>query len=888
MRTGSPSGPSVRGDRPKLGALSALCFAFALCAVAHANMGRLDTDPSIDGQILPKQETTVEIAWETLDIRFEHDYFRSKPDYAFRGVAPRAFVKAQYLLHNPTAQRIDLDLAFPVIAGHLRRDPRAGSASPGTTSRPGALRLDGSPKGVSFTVSVNDKAIPFESVPSAPERQVRAGFAQWRRAILSWMRSDSFLAGLLEKGKTTDQDRTALREYLEKRKGFTPSQARHFDNHLLAGGKPRPPARWDDDYVRYLFRAIDPQARAGIAAAFEKWRVDSRYIDPHSGALYDPAGRLGSGSGYRFERRISFATFRVTLGPRQKARLQVEYDHLINADLERARRQNRLEYQFQYILRTAGLWSKFGPIAIRVVVPEHLRAAFSLPLKYAELRDGCLVFRGSVTRPQVNLLIGLSPQLRNADFVGRNPPNLMRVCFGWLRRYHEDPSGPWADDYLLECALTLDVLHRCGNIKPYRKTREGAEGATDEEWAFLAGKTPLEVYRTVAEGFRDTNGGHRAALMLLELRYRDATFDATTYDSVESDVQRFIQERPSGWLTPNAWYLLALCRMRSDLRAAQAAFQSAATRRAHWCVRQQAERFAQALRRAQREDERLLKDWAVCEIRNAFKHDYRRRDYLRRGYVFPINQSNGLEEYWHAYRAHRDRPLSCELLKRVCLELGAIRRSSAQRVEREALGELYRRVAQAEKDDTTLRQLRLQILKRLAAIGVGHVIEPVLDALGSTDEHLRRVALRALPSADDKARVEATLRDLAESGEPKFRGEAVVRLGQMGHRVKATLRHLADSGKPAVSEEAVIQLGQMGDRSVLPRLITLLRHHDSQRAYRAYELLRSITGQGFTFETAHDPPEQREKVIRQWERWWAWNGWQRQQRAPGRLQRGTR
>ena len=828
MRTRPQSGQSVRGDRLTSGAMPLWCLALALSTVAHANMGRLDTDPSIDGQILPRQETTIEVAWETLDIRFAHAYFRSKPDYSFRGVAPRAFVKAQYQLHNPADRRIDLALAFPVIAGDLRRDAGSGPPIP---------QLGGSPKGVSFAVSVNGKAIRFEAVTC--EALMGDEVPKWRDAILAWMKSDSFIADLLQKGQTTGQDRTALREYLSKRKGFTPRQATDLDNHLLAGRKPSLPGKWDDGYVCYLFHCLHPGARTRIATAFEKWRADFRYIDPHSGALYDAAGRLGFGSGHRLERKISFATFRVTLGPREKARLQVEYDHLINANHERSLRQNRPEYQFQYILRTAGLWSKFGPIAIRVAVPEHLKAAFSRPLEYDGLRDGFMVFKARVGKPQANLLVGLSPQLKNADFAETQSANLMCRCLGWLRRYHDDPTGPWADDYLMEYAMTMEALRRGGNFETYRKTKQGAETATDDEWAFLVGKTPLELYRTIAERFRDTNGGHRAALMLLELKYRDAAFDAATYESVESDAQRFIEERPSGWLTPNAWYLVAVCRMRSDLRAADAAFQSAATPRAHWYVREQAEWFSRLLRKAERKDEGLLRAWAKCEVRNAFKHDYMRRDYLRGRYVFPMNHSNGLDEYWQAYCAHRDRPLSYELLKRLCLELDRCRHSPARREKRDALAELYRRAAREEKDAETLRRLRLQVLDRLSGIGVGHAVDVVLEAVYSHDEQVSPVAVRVLRSADDKA------------------------------KVKATLTQLAQSGEAGMSAEAAIQLGQMGERSAIPHLIKLLRHQDRQLAYRACALLRKITRQTFSFKAVNDPPEQREKVIQQWERWWA-------------------
>ena len=805
-------------------ALRVLWAMLAVCASARGNMAGLVKDPSIDGQILPKQETVVEVVAETLEIRFEHGHFSRKPSHSDgRGIAPRAFVTARYEIRNPSRNRVELDLAFPMVAGDLWHEDRLAR-----------LSQPAGPREAPFAILLNDKLLPFDPVTS--EALIARELPAWRAAIVAWMKRDSFIAELLQKQETTQKDRAALKEYLTNRKGFTPRQAMDFANYLHVGGKPCLPDRWDYGYVCYLFHFLNPDAQTCIAALFRNWRVDFRAIDPHSGKLYEPGGGPEPWLGRGLEWRFSFATFRVALGPGATARLQVSYNHLINGDRVLMGGGEDVRYQFQYILRTAELWKKFGSIDIRVLVPEHLRAAFSLPLEYKGLADGVLAFEGRVNGPRTNLLIGLAPSLRNADF---DSPFLdLHRRIGWLRRYGEDRAGPWADDYLLEYAMSLETLRRSGSFDTLVKLKEGADVATEEEWAFLVSKTPVEVYRMIAEKFHDTNGGHRAALMLLELKYREATFDATTFEAVEADARRFTAERPSGCMTPNAWFLLALCRMRHDLKAAAEAFRLAASPRAQWFVREQAEWFADLLRGATDGDAPFLKEWAECEIRNGFGLDYMRRDRLTGRYIFPVNQSHGLAEYWRVYCAHADRPVACALLKRLGLDMDPSRHSQAKRERREALAALYERAAREQIDVPSLRGVRRQALERLGDIGVGHAVGPVLDALGSSDREVRRLAVCILHSAEDKA------------------------------WARATLARIAGGADAELAMEATFQLAEMGESSAVPHLVKLLRSPDRRVADRAGGLLRKITREPFDHLYSAASAGAREKIIEGWERWW--------------------
>jgi len=816
------------------GALGAL-----LCGPwAQANMGRLDTDPSIDGQVLPKQETTVAIVGETLDIRFEHGYLTRKPEGDSRGTAPHAFVTARYELVNPTDNPVDLDLAFPVVAGDLRR---AGDADGPGSRRPARFdeRPADAPKGVAFRVTWRGKPVAHESVTA--EDLMRGDLPAWREAILAWLKADPVIAELLGKARVADQEREGFRKHLATAKGFSQRQAMDLSNYLLAGGVPSLPDRWPDGYVCSLFHRLNPKAPTRIAAAFEKWQVDVQHIDPHSGKLGDAEGLLNGRGGLPLDRRISFAIFRIALAPREKASLQVDYDHLLNADFWRLVRDDgpddAPDYQFQYILKTANLWGQFGPIDLRVRVPEHLKAAFSLPLRYERLDDGFLVFTARLSRPQANLLVGLSPRLKKADVPGPADAPTPRACLGWLRRFNEDPRGPWADDYLSEFASRLEVLKGCGEYEPYVRSGKGADMATPAEWAFLTSQTPLGLYRRLAEEYRETNGGHRAALMLLDLKYRDAKIDEASYPAIEADARRFIEDRPTGWVTPNVRYLLAMCLLRRDVAVAEAAFRSAAAPRAQWHVREQAEWFAALLRKAGPEDAPLLKAWAECEIRNGLRPDWMRRESWMREYVFPINQSQGLDEYWRAYSAHRERPLAYDLLKRLCLEMDRTRHSPARAEKRAALSELYRRAEREEKDDKALRDIRWRALGRLSDIGVGEATEVVRDALYGKDPALRPTAIQMLPSMADRAKATAVLLSLAEGSDAKL------------------------------AKEATLALGGMEDRAAVPHLIKLLRHADLSTAERAGGLLRRLTRRPFSIEL-RGSPEQREKAIQLWEQWW--------------------
>jgi hypothetical protein len=688
---------------------------------------------------------------------------------------------------------------------------------------------------VAFRVAWRGKPVAHESVTA--EALMRGDLPAWREAILAWLKADRFIAGLLGKPRVTDQDVVGFRKHLETAKGFSQRQAMDLSNYLFASGVPSLPNRWPDGYVCSLFHRLNPKAPTRIAAAFEKWQVDVQHIDPHSGKLGDAEGLLNGRGGFPLDRRISFAIFRIGLAPREKASLQVDYDHLLNADFWRRVREDAPDYQFQYILKTADLWGEFGPIDLRIRVPEHLKAAFSLPLQYERVDDGFMVFTARLSRPQANLLVGLSPRLKNADFLGSHEALTLRTCLGWLRRFNEDPRGPWADDYLFEYAEDMETLRQGGNYATYVRTREGADVATAAEWAFLTSQAPLGIYRRLAEEYRETNGGHRAALMLLKLKYRDARIDEASYPAIEADARRFIEERPTGWVTPNVRYLLGMCLLRRDVAAAEAAFRSAATPRAQWHVREQAEWFAALLRKAGPEDAPLLDAWAECEIRNGLKNDYMRRDHWMGEYVFPINQSQGLDEYWRAYSAHRGRPLAYDLLKRLCLEMDRSRHSPARAEKRAALSELYRRAEREEKDDKALHDIRWRALGRLSEIGVGEATEVVRDALYGKDPALRPTAIHMLPSAADRAKAAAVLRSLAEGSDAEL------------------------------AKEATLALGGMEDRAAVPHLIKLLRHADLSTAERAGGLLRRLTRRPFSIEL-RGSPEQREKAIQLWEQWW--------------------
>lgn len=714
--------------------LLALCLAAA--PRAAANMSRLDYDPSLNGQILPRRETTVQVVSETLEIRFEHGGPPYHRRYGFAGVAPRAFVTARYTLRNPSTRPVVLDLAFPVVAGALRDDLESKARSGGLRERVRyRAMLAGEPKGVRFQVSVDGQGIPHQSVPFETLIAKRAD--AWRRAILDWMPTDDFIAALPRKHETTEKNQAELRKHLAERKGLAPGVAAVLASRLL----PHPYRKlsrlenWRDGFVCYAYHTLFPQARTPIAEAFRQWRVDGRWVDPYSGELCDPHRRSAHTSNIflwaGLWRRISFATFRVTLPPGAQRQVEVAYDHLVLAVRTRRRHENLPdhEFQFQYILRTADHWASFGPIALRVLVPQHLKAAFSLPLKYEGPRDGYMVFTARLERPDTNLLVGMAQGLKNHP---RPEWGALSQCVGWLRQYQEAPRGPWADDYLLRHAESVRGLWDA----------RGSERARREDWALILKSSPEELLRRIATQFPHSNGGHRAAWMLIE---RALHSPDGLHPHIEREVEKLIGRPPAGCVGANARYLLALCRMRDGEPGAVEAFEAAAAAPAHWRVREQAKWFADVLRRAKAADAPLLKDWAECELRSALRVGGRRPWWERRRSTCPVNLPVAPADVERLYCTHWQRTLAYPLLKRMALQLewrSRRRRRHRDLLDawRQALAELYWRAEKGETTPAALQQVRSQALDALRRIGVGHTRDVVRHARNSEDPQLRRLA----------------------------------------------------------------------------------------------------------------------------------------------------
>ncbi len=719
-----------QGKASRLGTrLVLLALGVAVPLSASANMGRLDYDLSLNGQILPRRETRVQVVSETLGVRFEHGgppYYRRA---GFTGVAPRAFVRAQYALRNPTPKRVELHLAFPIVAGDLR-DHLAARARRG----PAAVRrrhslLRGEPKGVKFRVSVDGQDIPHQSVPF--EALIAGRTDRWRRSILDWMRSDDFVAALVRKGEMTDKDQTELRKHLANRKGLPPALAAVFANRVRLDHPDKLPglSRWPHAFVCSAYHMLFPEARTPVAEAFAQWRVDRRGVDPHSGQMRHPHGHsVYDALVWRgLTHRVSFATFRVTLPPGAEREVNVTYDHLIRpARINRRPGPRGHEFQFQYILRTADHWRSFGPIALRVLVPEHLKAAFSLPLKYEGPRDGHLVFTARIEQPDRNLLVGMAEGLKNLP---RREWDGLSECVGWLREYEEDPRGAWADDYLLR---HTEYVCRFWDDRDSDRARR-------EDWGLILKSPPGDLLRRIAKEFPRSNGGHHAAWMLIQ---KDLPSPDADHSLDERQVAGLIEASPVACVAANARYLLALCRMREGGPGAAEAFEAAAAAPAHWRLREQARWFAEALRGAKPGDTPLLKDWAEGEIRSALQHTGWGSRLGHRRRPCPVSMPVTTGEMMRIYRAHAERPLAYALLKRMAFQLrwhGRGRYRDMVVAWRTVLAELYWRAGKGEGTAAAVRRIRSEVLHAFYQIGLGDHHRVAQHARNSRDTRLRRL-----------------------------------------------------------------------------------------------------------------------------------------------------
>jgi hypothetical protein len=472
-----------------------LCLLFAAIPVlwpvsSRANENTIEYDTSVAGQIVPAEETLIQVRGEDLKIRFE----RVAPEDALiftradgaSNPPPRVEVTARYRLFNPSPQDLSPLIAFPILWSgpedklNTIRIPIGfykNQRLPKTTRR-----------GVRSSVAVDGKNIPFEYVSF--ESLFEKDRQRWAEGVRTWVAQWPAISKVTVTSNTLLSKRnpsaSGIADYPDRRRFFSFTEflkrektgASNEPLLLLLGRELADHPRIEDsdlDSLSFLYAATHPAEEDGVAQFQERWGAESFFLDPLSGQREKIVPLSGMDRIHydlaRLNRRIDFLQYRPVLPAGKETVIEVRYSHLLDVDMDH-QIAGAFAYQFQYILRTSPKWKTFGPIRMTLEIPCLLVYSISLPVAYKGERDEFgydhFIYEVAGSEARENLLIALT---ENRGFLPGDPhPKQMTVVESW-QRYEADPKGPFADDLLYR----LGMKAYSGELSP-------------EDAAFLRGK----------------------------------------------------------------------------------------------------------------------------------------------------------------------------------------------------------------------------------------------------------------------------------------------------------------------------------------------------------------------------------------------------------------
>lgn len=410
-------------------------FAFAVCTLfslhipeAVGNEGTIEYDTSVAGQIVPTTETLIRVREENLVLRFRQ--VKAEDDPITEGYFPymdtlRVAVSASYTLENPSDRKVALHLAFPILRNGVEEEVMKQYAIPGVSMPPDHRR------GLRCSVTLGRYRLPFEyrSFESLFEKErakwvagVKAGLhklPEIARGVEEMERlrieqetrptpvyptsstSEILLSGRMtvavDKSTTTFRLANATpaeamreqfeavsrlenwnlwRKHFEFKGGIPPHRAQPLIGREVS--KDPRVDRWPLATLAYLYGTLNPEGRDDVTEFLDRWGVEQSYLDPKTGDLraMAPADLANSSiwDESRLARRIDFLEYRPVLPAGSSTELRVDYSHILDIAAWQTTDSGWEAYpQFQYILRTSKRWTHFGPIHVRVYVPNNFR-----------------------------------------------------------------------------------------------------------------------------------------------------------------------------------------------------------------------------------------------------------------------------------------------------------------------------------------------------------------------------------------------------------------------------------------------------------------------------------------------------------------------------------
>lgn len=355
---------------------------------AKANENTIEFDPSLAGQLVPKDETGIEVQKEYLDILFNGNLKQTSflaNMVGGGGGAVRVEVTARYYLHNTSWIPCELNLAFPIV----RTGPedkvewvRTALASFSNNKIPEELR-----RGVNSRVSVDGWTIKHDYVSF--ERLFEKERARWAAGVRAWLKQHPELLAELE-GTVPQIDNNAeqrlsrvlLRQninwdlYMRIVWAIFPAPGDRAKCNLLKAMAQtqalyhRTIDDWDLDFLSFVYANLYPKEEDGVAKFLKLWGVEDQFLNGMKNRMQpnDYLTHLTSHSDVAAtNHRIDFLNYHVKFWPRESHVVEVHYSHLMNAAIY-PNEENRqgigpanLQH-FQYILRTSPKWKAFGPI----------------------------------------------------------------------------------------------------------------------------------------------------------------------------------------------------------------------------------------------------------------------------------------------------------------------------------------------------------------------------------------------------------------------------------------------------------------------------------------------------------------------------------------------
>lgn len=168
----------------------------------------------------------------------------------------------------------------------------------------------------------------------------------------------------------------------------------------------------------------------------------------------------------------------------------------------------------------------------------------------------------------------------------------------------------------------------------------------------------------------------------------------------------------------------------------------------------------------------------------------------------------------------------------------------------------------------------LNYIDRHEVKGLTGVILEVLSRL--EEPYLIRYAERALRATAEPQDVDLLRKEIATAASPR-REAAVLALGTaLGTNAQGDLLPLLEHADPGMRLAAAFSLADFGERRCLAVLLDLLEADDAGHRHQSAWILRSLTGQRFSYSAGGEEEARKASVI-------AWRNWHREHGATARL-----